>query len=120
MELKNILLKIKEELPGAIALGIIDVQSGLPLSGVASSELDLETTAAYFANALSSVLKATKVVEKNSELEEVMVVTKNFVTLFLFAREIYALGATVPSDVQLGLIRAVMKKFLPDIEKELP
>ena len=120
VELRNILLKIKEELPGAIALGVIDVSSGLPISGVASPGVDLETSAAYFANALSSVLKATRVVENETELEEVMVVAKNFVTLFLFTKKHYALGATVPKNVQLGLLRAVVKKFLPEIEKELP
>ncbi len=120
VELRNTLAKIKEELPGAMAVGVIDVSSGLPISGVSSPELDMEATADYFANALSSVLKAAKVVENEIELKEVMVVTKNFVTLFLFVKRHYALGATVPSSVQLGLIRAIVKKYFPEIEKYLP
>ncbi len=118
--LKETLEKIRKELPNVVAIGVIDVASGLAISGLAEHGIDIEANAAYFAHSLSNVLKASKTLDPETVLEEVMVVTNNMITLFLFAKGNYAVGVTVRSGTQLGLVRAVLKKYIGEIEKYLP
>ena len=119
-DIKNVLSKIKQELPNAMAVGVIDVSSGLPIAGIAEQGIDIETTAAYFAHSLITLSKATKVVDPNTVLKEMMAVTDSIITLFLFTKSNYAVGVTVRAGVQLGLVRAVLKNHMPEIEQELP
>ncbi len=119
-DIKTVLNKIKEELPSAMAVGVIDVSSGLPLAGIAEQGVDIETTAAYFAHSLTTLTKATKVVDPDANLKEMMAVTDSIITLFLFTKSNYAVGVTVRGGVQLGLIRAVLKNHMPEIEEKLP
>ncbi len=114
-KLQGVLQEIADDLPGFVAAAVID-NDGVPLAGV--SELDLSVPAGMFTNAWLEIKKAFEYSEWGEPAEALFSSDEYLVVLSRIDASHY-LGITVKSSANLGMVRAVRTKMLPDITEAL-
>lgn len=121
-KLDELLEKLKEEIPEMVAVGIIDVQSGIAISGLTTDpKIDINTGAAAVAEILRALGKSQKIMGANllGDLEDVLITRTNSMTLIRSITGEYAIALLIPATGNLGLARVILKKFKPLFEEVL-
>ncbi len=121
-KLKELLQKLKEEIPEIIAVGIIDVPRGIAVAGFTyDPKVEINTGTAAVAEILKALDRSQKIMGVNllGELEDVLITRTNSMTLIKLITNKYAIALMIPATGNLGLARVILKKFKPLFEEIL-
>jgi predicted regulator of Ras-like GTPase activity (Roadblock/LC7/MglB family) len=113
-EIDALLAQLADEVPGVLALAVVDFESATAIASLKKGTVDPELAAAYNREVLSSKFKAIKALNLKSELMDVLITLSDQIHLIKpSADKSYFLYAAISSDnASLGIVRSVCNKYL--------
>ncbi len=108
------------ESPGIKAVAVIATYDGMPLAGVAEGGEDLTVPAGYFSEAFAGIKRAYEASGWGNPNELLISGDRFNVILCGLKDGTYLQGIAFLSNTQLGLVRAIIKKYKEKIEALLP
>jgi YesN/AraC family two-component response regulator len=120
MTLQEAMEFIRDNLEGVIMSGIIDAEQGIPLTVLNNDpNFDPSIPAGMYTNTFSSAVKAFEIVDWGIPSEILMPGEPNSVILIALKKGKYFMGIAFKSKTQLGMVRAILNRVKPEIEKIL-
>jgi YesN/AraC family two-component response regulator len=120
MKLQETLEFVRDNLEGIIMTGIIDAEQGIPLAVLNNDpNFDPSIPAGMYTNTFSSAVKAFQIVDWGIPTEVLMPGDPNSVILISLKNGKYFMGIAFKSKTQLGMVRAILNRIKPEIEKIL-
>ena len=120
-KVQKIIEKLADEMPGILATGITDNETGMILAGVIKdTSFNMDEAGAFFTEAYQKSSKAVNIVG-GGLLKEILITAENQINLMTTLKNgRYHLGICVHATAQLGMVRVICKRFCEDMEKYLP
>jgi predicted regulator of Ras-like GTPase activity (Roadblock/LC7/MglB family) len=120
-KLQKVVERLLNELPGCLALGITDNESGMVVAGMVNDpNFNIDAAGAYFTDAYLKAKKAVDIVGGGLMSELLISSNEQINMMNTLKGGQYHIGISVRSTAQLGMVRVIYKKFLDEIEKLLP
>lgn len=120
-EMQKVQEKLAEEIPQFIAGAIVSVDDGMAIAGATSSpDIDLSIPAGYFSEAFRGIRKAFEANNWGAPKEVLVVGEELNILLIDLKPGEYFQGIAVKSEVNIGFVRAVIKKYKDEILNTLP
>lgn len=114
--------KIKNEVQGLIAVTVVEVQTGMTFgsfSGVKS--FDPEIASAYNVEVVKAKLKAVEALGLSDKIDDILITLSSQIHLIKMApnQKIFIYLAADSTKANLGMARAVLRKYSEEIESNL-
>ncbi len=119
-ELQELQETLFNESPNIKAVAVIASEDGMPLAGIAEGGEDLTVPAGYFNDAFQAIIRAYKESGWGTPLEVLVSGDKFHIILSGLKGGTYIQGVAVVANTQLGLVRAIIKKYKDKVEAILP
>lgn len=113
---------ILSSIPGALAVSIAEIESGICLASKSKdTSLEPEMAAAYNAEVIKQKIKAkTALGLKNQEIDDILMTLSNqYHVLTVMPGNIYFVYVATTRESNLGIIRSVIRKNMEDIKKQI-
>ncbi len=118
-KLEELQHKMLQEIPGAVACGVISLDDGLPVAGAtADPSMDLEIPAGMFTQAFQAAEKAFHY-SGWGDINELILSGPDYLVILIRVGGQFYEGIATRTGVQLGLVRAVFKRFVREIDAAL-
>ena len=120
-KIQKLLEKFSQEVPGLIATGITDNETGMVIAGVIKDKsFDIENAGAHYTESYLKVAKATDILG-GGQLKEILITSeKQFNLMTTLCNGRYHHGACVDStQTMLGALRAISKLYHQEAEQLL-
>lgn len=120
--MQNIVNEMLENIPNCLAVCIAEIESGMALgSGTKDKALEPELAAAYNAEVVKQKMKAKKALGLESQnIEDILItLTSQYHVLAIVPNNVYFVYVAASKDTNLAIIRNVIRKYMPQIEKNV-
>jgi predicted regulator of Ras-like GTPase activity (Roadblock/LC7/MglB family) len=110
-----ILEAFRQEVPGFISTDLVNVESGLSLGGATQDpDFDSSIAAASFAEVVKANRQALDLLRRQAdEVEDILITTRQLHVLIRLLGSDFCHVLAVSRRGDLGLARAIMRKYLP-------
>lgn len=120
--MQKIVNEMLETIPNCLAVCIAEIDSGMALaSGTKDSNLEPELAAAYNAEVVKQKMKAKRALGLDSQnIEDILItLTSQYHVLAVVPNNLYFVYVATTKDSNLAIIRNQIRKFMPDIAKNV-
>lgn len=120
--MQTIVNQMLENIPHCIAVSIAEIESGMALaSGTKNPQIEPELAAAYNAEVVKQKIKAKKALGlENQNIEDILItLTDQFHVLAVVPDNIYFVYVATSKESNLAIIRNTIRKFIPEIAKNV-
>lgn len=120
--MQDIVDKIISSLPGAIAVSIAEIDSGMALASKSTNaSVEPELAAAYNAEVIKQKMKAKKALglEKQNIEDVLITLTDQFHVLMVVPGNQYFVYVATSKDGNLAIIRATLRKMMEEISSKV-
>ncbi len=118
-KLQDLQQSMARDIPQLVACGLISMEDGLPVAGYSPDpNLDLEVPAGMFTQAFQATERAFEYSNWGRVDELILSGPDYFIILFRVGQAFYQ-GIACRTGVQLGLVRAVFKRYVQQVEAAL-
>lgn len=118
--LNDVVDNILSSIPGALAVSIAEIESGICLASKSKdSNLEPEMAAAYNAEVVKQKIKAkTALGLGNQEIEDILItLTGQYHVLTVMPGNIYFIYVATTRESNLGIIRSIVRKNVEEIKQ---
>lgn len=122
LDMQDIVDKIISSLPGAIAVSIAEIDSGMALASKSTNaSVEPELAAAYNAEVIKQKMKAKKALglEKQNIEDVLITLTDQFHVLMVVPGNQYFIYVATSKDGNLAIIRATLRKMMEEISSKV-
>lgn len=116
-KLQTLQEKLASQLPGVVICAVISVEEGLILAGYPT---DTTAPTALLAEAYRSIVKAFELAEWGIPQEVLISGDRHTAVMAMLKDGSYYQGISVRAGTTIGMVRAMLAKFKPEIEAALP
>lgn len=120
--LEEFVKDIKSNIPGYIAVSVTEVSSGVCyVSDSSSKDFDPEIASAYNLEVVKAKKNAIKALELDSQIQDILITLKGQIHLIDVSEngEYFIYMAVDSEKANLGMTRALLRKYKKDITKNL-
>lgn len=109
--------KIQGEVPGFIAIALVDLETGMTLSTKSTrAEFDLNVASAFNAELVKQKLKTMKALNIKGALEDILLTLSEQLHIIKFVTpKTFVYMAAEKAQTNLAVIRSVISKHLPSL-----
>ncbi|MFD2908379.1 hypothetical protein ACFSX9_06495 [Flavobacterium ardleyense] len=120
--LTNFVEDLKENVAGFIAVAVTEIKTGMSYKALSvDPSFDAELAAAYNLEVVKAKMSTIKALNLNEEVEDIMITLTNQIHIISVSTsgEYFIYLAVDSTKANLGLTRAILKKYSREIESKL-
>lgn len=120
-KVSEVLMEFRKEIPGFISSDIVNLSDGISIGGGSiDPKFDSSVGAAYYANVMTSSIKALAAINPALVQEDFLITTEKMIILIRALKGSGYCHLLVTShDSNLGICRLVLKKYEPQLVNAL-
>lgn len=111
--------KIISEVPGLIAISVVELKSGMSLASYTNSPTyDIDAASAYLAEVVRQEQKALTAMRlTNEEIEDILITLSTQIHLIKILNNVdyFIQVAASTKDTNLGLVRSVLRRYVDEL-----
>ncbi len=120
--MQSIVDELMNKLPGALAISVAEIDSGMTLASKSNtSSLEPELAAAYNAEVIKQKLKAkTALGLEDKNIEDILItLTDQYHVITIVPGNTYFVYVATTKDSNLAIIRATLRKYMDQIKSKV-